>query len=482
MAEEKKNMTRNVMLLSEASERVYPICTFPPVITNFSLIGLWGKKDFRLVFKNNILILIGENGYGKTTVLNALYLLLCNKYDQLLKITFKEISITIQNRECRFSYSLMEDYVKYVNIVNSNDPNLLPVAIRNNVTPLEYKELMQTIKNNDRNEYRKLAQRNAFLSRFNNGLYEYFVSEFAQKQKFSTFETFEGSLKETNLNILYLPTFRRVERNFDSFLSTLAKRVDAANLSQLKDELLSEESWRFGMEDVERRIYDITQTISRSFQQGYTEITAEMIRVLLKSKKERNELVANNLFDEQRTRIILDRTGQHFSPKEKNTILNQIKMRVPVNKNLAVFLEKLSDLYNKQEKYDIAIKQFCTICNKYLHEKEFYYDESNVTVKLFCKRFDGSQEELSLEALSSGEKQIVAIFAQIFLDVDRQHIILIDEPELSLSIYWQEEFLNDIITSQQCKFLLAVTHSPFIFSKYLKKNAVGLREFVSRHE
>lgn len=58
-------------------------------------------------------------------------------------------------------------------------------------------------------------------------------------------------------------------------------------------------------------------------------------------------------------------------------------------------------------------------------------------------------------------------------------MVLFDEPELSLSIYWQERLLPDILTSKRCAFMLAVTHSPFIFNNELKQYAVGLKEFIS---
>ncbi len=35
-----------------------------------------------------------------------------------------------------------------------------------------------------------------------------------------------------------------------------------------------------------------------------------------------------------------------------------------------------------------------------------------------------------------------------------------------------------MIDSGQCVFMLAVTHSPFIFNNDLKNNTVGLKEFI----
>ncbi len=68
-----------------------------------------------------------------------------------------------------------------------------------------------------------------------------------------------------------------------------------------------------------------------------------------------------------------------------------------------------------------------------------------------------------MSQLSSGEKQIVSIFSKIILEDKEKIIALFDEPELSLSIEWQKDFLVDLSKSENLNFLMAVTHSPFIF-------------------
>ncbi|MDP1288106.1 AAA family ATPase, partial [Klebsiella pneumoniae] len=75
---------------------------------------------------------------------------------------------------------------------------------------------------------------------------------------------------------------------------------------------------------------------------------------------------------------------------------------------------------------------------------------------------------IELEDLSSGEKQIISLMAHIYLDDTREKIVLFDEPELSLSIEWQEHVLADIINSPSVVQLLAITHSPFVFNNELK--------------
>ncbi|NEP46867.1 MAG: ATP-binding protein, partial [Okeania sp. SIO2H7] len=103
------------------------------------------------------------------------------------------------------------------------------------------------------------------------------------------------------------------------------------------------------------------------------------------------------------------------------------------------------------------------------------YDEANVDISIIETR---NNTPIDLSNLSSGEKQIVSIFGKIYLDPSKDFIVLFDEPELSLSIEWQRNLLPDILKSNKCKLLLAVTHSPFIFDNELDLNAHDLDTFV----
>lgn len=76
------------------------------------------------------------------------------------------------------------------------------------------------------------------------------------------------------------------------------------------------------------------------------------------------------------------------------------------------------------------------------------------------------------------KKQIISIFSKIYLEKTDNLIVLFDEPELSLSLPLQKRLLPDIMNSKKCKFLLAVTHSPFIFKNELEKHAVGINIYM----
>jgi predicted ATPase len=86
--------------------------------------------------------------------------------------------------------------------------------------------------------------------------------------------------------------------------------------------------------------------------------------------------------------------------------------------------------------------------------------------------------KIDLRELSSGEKQIVSLFSHLYLSGNKRFFVLIDEPELSLSVPWQRRFLIDVINGEFCAGLVAVTHSPFIYDNQLKKYAHSIGEFI----
>lgn len=225
------------------------------------------------------------------------------------------------------------------------------------------------------------------------------------------------------------------------------------------------------MQDVEKRIADITSEITQKSLIGFSNITGDLLGQLsqnfpYKVKRKRK--------DDDKLRIILERVGNRISNDDKENIINYVKSGDIANKGLLYLIDELIDLYDEQEALDKAIKDFKDTCNIYLNRKSFVYNESQVSLKIIR---ENSTESVELDYLSSGEKQIVSLFSKIYLEKDENYIVLFDEPELSLSLFWQQKLLPDVMNSGQCNFLLAVTHSPFIYDNELREFAFGLDEY-----
>lgn len=456
-------------------------------IKQFAIIGLFGYKDIDITFNNKVMIVIGENGFGKTSILNALTYTLKGDWEKLLKIKFDSIKITFYpHHEYEFSYKVLSDYCEYNERMKKGDGHDFTELVRGNIGEKEYLKLCAFVAEGKKKDYHNMVNNNLLLKSIpETVLFNYIYARQEREKNFGVFSEIGESVKSIGCDILYLPTYRRVEVGLESLQIPVRRSVN----SRYADERAAYSEWNnevicFGMKDVQERIDKITTTISQSSIVGYAEASGDMIRQLLKkNEKEKHVLTC----DKSQMEIVLARIGASLSNEEKRHILLMVEnqsQELLENQYLVYFLEQLLAVYKKQEKYDTAIKDFCAVCNKYLNEKAFYFDESNVNLNIY-RKFDGTlridkDNEVLLNQLSSGEKQIVSIFSQIFLNVDSRFMILLDEPELSLSLFWQENLLPDLLGSKKCDFLMAVTHSPFIFGQKLKQYTVGINEFLSK--
>ncbi len=86
-----------------------------------------------------------------------------------------------------------------------------------------------------------------------------------------------------------------------------------------------------------------------------------------------------------------------------------------------------------------------------------------------------SGHEIPAESLSSGEQHELVLAYDLLFNVAENSLVLIDEPEISLHVAWQQAFLNDIAEiahTASLRFVVA-THSPQIIHKW-RKRAVSL--------
>jgi ABC-type transport system involved in cytochrome c biogenesis ATPase subunit len=97
--------------------------------------------------------------------------------------------------------------------------------------------------------------------------------------------------------------------------------------------------------------------------------------------------------------------------------------------------------------------------SRFLHKQVVVSSEG-----LCVRTAEGSQ--LDLEMLSSGEQHELVLFYELLFRVRDNSLILIDEPELSLHVAWQEQFLSDLQgIAELGKFrVLMATHSPQIIA------------------
>ena len=278
--------------------------------------------------------------------------------------------------------------------------------------------------------------------------------------------------------VLYFPTYRRVEEDLINlgYDERFFEDFDEEDINFTEDGRLI----HFGMNDVQEKFHELTHEIERLSKEGLSKLSSEILSQLIKGIPDINVDLLDNI-QEKDIEILLARVGDEITEEDKKGIRRIVSNKESDVKDIysLFFLQKLISIYNQQRELDERIKRFRDVCNKYLVNKKVIYDESKIEIYI---KVDNSLNNgfLELSDLSSGEKQIISIFSKIYLsEPDERYIILFDEPELSLSIYWQRDLLPDIYNSGKCDLLFAVTHSPFIFENELDKYATSLNEYFS---
>ncbi len=450
-----------------------------PFIKRFQIKRLFKNLYVDIPFDNNFNIFVGENGLGKTTILNCLtYVLQCDSAS-LSNIDFDVITLTFHDdKEITIKHSnLQPDYTtknwpsQYIAFhgIDGSDIKQKYWEIKTN----DNSATMQTISEQIINDLNVRSQLQ--LNRIKRYI------EFVDSSPTTKWE--KVIHEHMNNPIIYLPTYRRVEEN----LSTLVDDESIYETRQFSKLLTRVNNLHFGMDDVAQLISEACDKLRASTNEGFKEMMSSLLASyikMVKGTKSRTKYhLLNSATATSRLDIILKRLADNIDEKTRSAIIdlidNEAESKEPNDfkyEYLRVIINNLLSLDSKTKAMDEDLELFANTCNGYLNNKKFSYDPFKIECALISN-FGG--KPLTFQALSSGEKQIISLFSKLFLAGEKENIILFDEPELSLSILWQEKLIPDIEKSQKCNFLFAVTHSPFIFNNEYKQYTRDIQNHIS---
>jgi ABC-type lipoprotein export system ATPase subunit len=452
------------------------------MLKSFKIEGLFGTTSVDIpLAERGIKILIGENGLGKTTVLSILYYSLVKNFRRLFQYEFDSVELVFSSGDKA--------------TVHHHDLGLIAHEPRHPHAAPSIMRFLETFPQEKLNEIHQ-AIRDSSLTRENfhrHPLLKNYFDVFRRYPPSSTWSALcsieEGELllsKKLNkytdiidknlqgISILYFPTYRRIEEELKNLNIDIGEEAIRSS---------SEKLIQFGMDDVKTRFKSIRDEIQKLSSIGLSRISSEILSQLVKGAPQINEFQLDTM-NPDNIKIILARVGPMLSQDDKESIIQTIKNKKLKKEDrfLVYFIQKLIEVYDQQKSLDDKIKSFIEVCNQYLlfSNKKLFYNESEVEFYIESKFFKMKSLMDFLSKLSSGEKQIISLFSKIYLSEQKeQFVILFDEPELSLSVYWQELLLPDIIKSGRIKNLLAATHSPFIYDNELRDCANGLSEYAT---
>jgi ABC-type lipoprotein export system ATPase subunit len=461
-------------------------------ISEFRISGLFGARDILLHLKGGCLIIVGPNGIGKSSVVNIFYLFISRQWSRLIEYKFDELSLTVNTETLtirRDEISGLSDFTRLAQGLSASsrvgyltnillETGELERFLSSKLTPTA-RQSFSTLLRIPRTEV-PMLQRN-LIRRITPDTDLLSIPRV----------TLDKTLTELIAGrVLYLPTYRRIERDIREIFPDFEERlrhyanpttpITSGRSAGHFVELVS-----FGMEDVKTNIDRRTQELRNYSLSQHNNLSAIYLRDVIHGRADQFATSEINSLTDNDISNILARVSETALSREDKTLLRDKVMSmqgkrkseiITNDKFLAHYFTRLVAVHADISKKEQDIASFAEVCNQYLlPAKTITYDEINFTIKIF----DDRGEELALSVLSSGEKQIISIFSHLYLEESPTQIVIIDEPELSLSVPWQKRFLPDIFESGRCSLLMAVTHSPFIYDNALRLNSVDLRRVTT---
>lgn len=146
---------------------------------------------------------------------------------------------------------------------------------------------------------------------------------------------------------------------------------------------------------------------------------------------------------------------------EKNISLPDKALEATEKRVLSLYLADINEKLSVFDDLLLRIETFLNIVTKKLRNKNLKVNRQN---GFLIKTTQGKYQELKPNELSSGEQHEIVLFYELIFKTENSSIFLIDEPEISLHVDWQRQFLPDISNIAELgnhTFIIA-THSPQI--------------------
>lgn len=448
-------------------------------LKEFGIFGLWGERNYRLIITNGKLIMVGENGSGKTTVLRILYYTLTKKWGQLVKEDFERISIVIDDENKEFTKEQLGKPEEYMVDMNADTFSRIPYRYRHSYIDECRDKCMaeEVLRYIDSLEYPE-------------GMFD---DEIEKLEKIASMVP--ESIKEISewlkaslvLPILYMPTYRRIEKEPGSYHSEYnPNRRNRRRFRTKNIENINMEVSRIGMRDVHEAIQNLIYIIREEYARSSSQLNLSCFKGILTQDFELVDSIPEEYINPECIEMIFNSVSDN---ELLDTDKGQIKEKLisviekeadydEYDKIVIYYYNMLISRYEGLKKIEEKLEHFFYACNQYLSSKEFVYKPNDFEYAIYVQSRDGSKKNMSIEQLSSGEKQIVALFSYIYLFITEPCMVIIDEPELSLSVTWQEKILEDIVQSKNCNNLIVATQSPFVYDNSLREYARTIEEFL----
>lgn len=426
----------------------------PVCIKNVVLEGIHQRYNLDIDFHETLNVLHGQNGTGKSTLIHILANIANNDFLRFIYLDFSLIRVTYSDGN-------------FVEITQVNEEGARYTVKSKSSLELEFTkvEALETLNGLDDERFRR-----DFLTDLMVRQKQFIEVNELPKIKSSYFPAFRTMLEawssqEEDARRVYGRNGPSVSKVTSFARNLFGRFLPSINYPSPLD---IEYNLREEIRDAQLKIGRYESSI---FSQSFVRVFSAIL-----SGAEGDAGVAEKLLEEiseltnaSAISVMNDFQGPSYAYAELQRLIGSSresqKLASSAAGALTVYRDALLERQQFQAEIFAKINKYFDAVNAFLDQKELRYepDSHRRIPKVGLKFPDGTWS--SVKVMSSGERQLLTMLYAV-TKMSSDSLVLIDEPELSLHIDWQEELLSKMMGQLGARQIIVCTHSPSIAADY----------------
>lgn len=484
------------------------------IIKRVMVVGLFERgNDYLIEFDTGSNCLFGDNGTGKTTLINLIVAVLAGDIGVLTDIEFEYVEITIEKKGEFSEVSVYKSSLPTEDdTLDHSSPLLEHIEATHRQNPHVQNPFKSHNKRVDESDYSLIAYvLDGEEITFQYPTYEgriFFFRRIMKSRKHL------GLLKRLSslINLTHVPLLRVKSNEWDS--------MDEPDLTRYKKWDSKTESSRFDastvvLKEIEDAFKCMAVALTQEDNKKLESFKSQIVQKFLIGKEihstfpklaeesKRDSYIVEDLFEQLKyagLEVPKEKLEENFETLAKLDDETRLavehveklksKTNLTSGKNIQKAEGKVSQSFIKLIVARTLFERFETIVDdvESLQDDrnslwDLFHDYERIVNKFlnnkyFCINKNGTFEVRSgsrivdLKNLSSGEKHIICLLGRAALSRSNGAVFIADEPELSLHLTWQRMMLPSILELSPKSQIIVATHSPSIISR--KSNKIDL--------
>lgn len=205
-------------------------------------------------------------------------------------------------------------------------------------------------------------------------------------------------------------------------------------------------------------VYDLRERLQKelnAFQSNFQRLDSKFIDMLLEGKGQ--EITAEAYAEKSKVLTVQIDELTSFGLTNKQSLPEYQQDNAKI---LDVYLR----LMEEKLQYYKDLLPLVRLFNKNVHQKHFANKTITLSPQHGIRIVSDNGDILRADMLSTGEQNQLVLLYDLIFETPKGSILLIDEPESSLHVAWQNDFVSDMLTIADSKGLqiIVATHSSII--------------------